>query len=196
MRKWKKLLIIAAALCMLTGCGDAVSENINMISIQKDGKVEHTIVEQFDRNYYDADELSQMAEEKIGRYNGGDGSITCESVEAGEGKIVVKMIYQSEADYMEFNNRELFCGTVEQASAKGYSLQNLVSAEGEVLSSADLGALSDNQVVIVQTKKGEELDVRVYGTIVYASEDITLSGNKDALITAGEDDRLSCIIFN
>lgn len=195
MRKWKKILIMTAALCMLTGCGSLASENTNTISIQKDGKIEHTIVEQFERNYYDEDELSQMAQEKIGRYNNGGDNIACESVKAGDGKIVVKMVYQSEADYTEFNNRELFCGTVKQASEKGYSLQNLVSADGEALDAADLEALSENHVVIVQTKKGEELDVRVYDTIVYASEDITFSGKKDALITAGEEDRLSCIIF-
>lgn len=194
MRKWKTLIIIGA-LCILTGCGGAASDDINMISIQKDGKIEHTIVEQFERNYYDADELSRMAEEKVGRYNSEGSNITCESVKAGDGKIVVKMIYQSEAEYTEFNNRELFCGTVEQASAQGYSLQNLVSADGTVLSEADLGSLSEKHVVIVQTKKGEELDVRVYDTIAYASDDITFSGKKDAMITAGEEDRLSCIIF-
>lgn len=195
MCKWKKMLIMTAALCMLAGCGSLSSEDINTISIHKDGKIEHTIVEQFERNYYDEDELSQMAQEKVGNYNNGGDNIACESVKAGDGKIVVKMIYQSEADYTEFNNRELFCGTVKQASEKGYSLQNLVSADGEALSAADLDALSENHIVIVQTKKGEELDVRVYDTIVYASEDITFSGKKDALITAGEEDRLSCIIF-
>lgn len=195
MRKWKKILIITAALCILTGCGGAASASVNTVSIQNDGKIEHTIVEQFDRNYYDADELSEMAKERVDRYNAGTGSITCESVESGSGKIVVKMIYQSEADYTKFNNRELFYGTVGQASQSGYTLSGIVSVDGEAIDDAGLETFADNHIVIVQTKNGEELNVRVYDKILCGSENLTFSGKKDALITAADAETLSYIIF-
>ncbi|MCH5253652.1 MAG: hypothetical protein J1F41_01920 [Lachnospiraceae bacterium] len=197
MQKWKTILMIMTAACIVAGCGSfgAKVPEMSTISIQKDGKIQQTIVDQFERNYYDADELEKMTQEKIERFSDGEESIICESVEENDGTIIVKMTYQTDSDYMDFNNRELFYGTVSDASAQGYSLPDLVSKDGTSISESELSGLSENHVVIIQTAAGEELDVNVYDKILYTSGNITLSGKKDAIIEAGEESTLSYIVF-
>lgn len=195
MRKWKKTLIIIAAAFCLTGCGSSDSPAMNTVSIQKDGKIAHIIVEQFEKNYYNPEDLEPMAQEKIERYSNGEENIIFESAEASDGKVIVRMTYQSSADYMTYNNREMFIGTVGAAFEQGYSLKDIVGEDGNVISDEELSAIRENHVVIVQTKKGEELAVNVYDKILYTSENVALSGKKDAIIAAGEEDVISCIVF-
>lgn len=197
MQKWKTILIIMAAAGIVAGCGNfgTKAPEMSTISIQKDGKIQQTIVDQFERNYYDADELEKMTQEKIERFSDGKENIICESVEENDGMIIVKMTYQTDSDYTDFNNRELFYGTVSDASAQGYSLPDLVSKDGTSISETELSGISGNHVVIIQTAAGEELDVNVYDKILYTSENITLSGKKDAIIEAGEESMLSYIVF-
>lgn len=195
MRKWKKILLIMAATFCLAGCGSVDSPNRNTISVQKDGKIAQTIVDQFERNYYDPEELETMAKEKIARFSDDEDAIVCESVEASGEQIIVKMIYQSGEDYTGYNNRELFSGTVGEAIERGYSFKDIVGEDGNVISDEELSAIRENHVVVVQTKEGEELDVNVYDKIMYASDNVVISGKKNAMIAAGEEKTLSCIVF-
>lgn len=196
MRDGTKIFVIVAVVCMLAGCGRAGVPDRNTVSIQKDGTIRHTIVDQVEQEYYniDIDELEALAQEKISR-TGSNGKIVCESVKADGENIIVEMTYQTDNDYMDFNNRELFSGTVSEASAQGYSMKNLVGQDGAAVSEEEISAAGENRIVIVQTNAGEALDVNVYGKIVYTSENISLSGKRDALIDAGEDDVVSYIIF-
>lgn len=195
MRKWKNILVVMTAALLLIGCGASNAANMNTVSIGKDGMIAHTIVEEFERNFYDVSELEAMAQEKIKKYSSGEGSIVCESVEANNGKVIVKMTYQTGEDYTSYNRRELFSGTVGEAFEKGYSLKDIVKEDGTPISDEELSSIRENHVVIVQTKAGEELDVNVYDKILYTSAGITLSGKRDAIIAAGEEELLSCIVF-
>ncbi|MCM1173818.1 MAG: hypothetical protein NC341_02070 [Blautia sp.] len=192
MRNWTKILIMMTAVWMLAGCGSEEAPDRNTVSIQKDGTIRQVIVDQFEQEYYNIEELEALAQEKIDR-SGSGGTIACESVKADGENIIVEMTYQADNDYTDFNNRELFCGTVSEASAQGYALQGLVSQDGTAVSGEDIPG--ENRIVIIQTKAGEVLDVNVYGKIVYTSGNITLSGKKDALIDAGENDVVSYVIY-
>ena len=79
-------------LCLLAGCGggESVPER-NTVSIQKDGTIRQTIVEQFEPEYYDIEELNTMAQEKIARLGSTNEAIVCESMKADGGQIVVEM---------------------------------------------------------------------------------------------------------
>ena len=197
MQKWKQTFMIMATVCIMVGCGSGspATPGMNTVSIQKDGKIEQTIVEQFEQNYYNAEELAGMAKDKIDRYSDGKDNIVFESAEENDVTIIVKIVYQTGTDYTDFNNRELFCGTVAEASAQGYSLQDIISKDGEKLKDTEFAAIEKNHIVIIQTGKGEELDVNVYDKILYTSGNITLSGKNDAIIAAGEEDTISCIIW-
>lgn len=196
MRNWTKIFVIVAVVYMLTGCGGAGVPDRNTVSIQKDGTIRHTIVDQVEQEYYniDIEELEALAQEKISR-SGSDGKIVCESVKADGENIVVEMTYQTDHDYTDFNHREFFNGTVSEASAQGYSMKDLVGQDGAAVSEEEISSAGENHIVIVQTNAGEALDVNVYGKILYTSENISLYGKRDALIDAGEDNVVSYVIF-
>lgn len=197
MRRLKQILMIIAAACLMSGCGSVgkSAPEGNSVCIQKNGEITQTIVEQFERNYYDVEELKAMMQDKIALFSDGAENIVCESVEETDGNIVVKMVYKSGTDYTDFNNRELFCGTVAQAYAQGYSLKNIQSENGTDIGDEEIAALSDNHILIIQTAAAEELRVNVYDKILYTSGNVTVSGKKDAVIPTGEEEALSYIVF-
>lgn len=194
MKSLEKIMIAVTlgAVCCLVGCNAEKEKEITTLTLQEDGSIVHTIVESFDRNYYDADELSAMADQKIGDYGG---TVACESVETKDDKVIVKMTYGTGEDYAGFNNREFFGGTVEEADAKGYRFENMKDKGGGDLSGDIQGAYSQNHVLAVQTGAGEELSVSVYGNILCVSSNVTISGKKEAYIGASEDMTTSYIIF-
>lgn len=197
MRKWKQILMIMSIAWIVSGCGSLGKSypEGRTVSIQKNGEITQTIVEQFERNYYDVEELAAMTQDKVERYSDGADNIVCESVEEKDGTIVVQMTYKTGADYTDFNNRELFSGTVAQAYAQGYSLKSIQSDNGTDMNDEDIAAISDNHILIIQTAAGEALNVNVYDKILYTSANVTVSGKKDAAITAGEETVLSYIVF-
>ena len=189
--------ILMILICVMVGCGkvNASSSDMDTVSFMKDGKIVQTIVEDFDQDYYDVDELSEMTKKKIDLYSDSDGDIVCESVDESDGIITVKISYQTDEDYMDFNSRELFFGTVKEADEAGYVVKDMVLDDGESLSDEQLGQIENNRVVIIQTKAEEELGINVYGKILYVSGDVTQSGKKDAVIGATDEGKLSCIVF-
>lgn len=199
MGKWKKNLIIMSSFILsaylLTGCGDGSSAAFDMetVSIKKDGTIEHLIIDQFDTERYDIDELSAKAQEKIDSYSNEADGIVLESAQENDGKIIVRITYKTGEDYTLYNRRELFYGTVAQASAEGFSVRNIFAEDGTTMN--DTKQIWENHVVFIQTKKGEELNVNVYDKVLYTSENVTWSGKNDVIITAGEGDMISCIVF-
>lgn len=194
MKSLKRIMIAVTlgAVCCLVGCNTGKEKEITSLTLQEDGSIVHTIVESFDRNYYDADELSAMANQKIGDY---EGTVVCESVETKDDKVIVKMTYGTGEDYTGFNNREFFSGTVKDADAEGYRFENMEDKDGNSLPGDIQSAYSQNHVLAVQTGAGEELSVGVYGNILCASSNVTISGKKEAYIGATEDMVTSYIIF-
>lgn len=194
MKSLKRIMIAVTlgVICCLAGCNAEKGIETTTLILQEDGSIAHTIVESFDRNYYDADELSAMANQKIEDY---EGTVVCESVETKDDKVIVKMTYGTGNDYTGFNNREFFSGTVEEADAKGYRFENMVDKDGVGLSGDIKGAYLQNHILAVQTGAGEELSVSVYGKILCVSSNVTISGKKEAHIGAAEDMVTSYIIF-
>lgn len=190
------MLVIIMAAYFVTGCGDGSSEDgaeMDMLSVKKDGSIEQKIIDQFEMDYYDIDELAAKAQEKIDGYTEAEGDIILQSAENNDGKIVVKMIYKSGEYYEQFNNREFFYGTVAEASAQGYSVKNVYGEDGAKL--GDAKDIWNNHVVIIQTKKDEKIDVNVFDKIIYTSDNIVRAGNNDVIIEAKDSDMISCIVF-
>ena len=191
------ILMIITVMYVMTGCGkvNASPSDMDTISVMKDGNIVQTIVDEFDRSLYSVDELSAMTKDKIDLYSEEDGDIVCESVEENDNMVIVKISYKTGEDYTDFNDKELYFGTVSDASSSGYSVKDMVMNNGTPLSDEQVEQIKDNHVLIVQTEAGEELGINVYDKIIYMSDNVTLSGKKDAVIGAGEEDRLSCIVF-
>ncbi|MDE6664522.1 MAG: hypothetical protein K2K46_14445 [Lachnospiraceae bacterium] len=191
------ILMIITVMYVMTGCGkvNASPSDMDTISVMKDGNIVQTIVDEFDRSLYSVDELSAMTKDKIDLYSEEDGDIVCESVEENDNMVIVKISYKTGEGYTDFNDKELYFGTVSDASSSGYSVKDMVMNNGTPLSDEQFKQIKDNHVLIVQTEAGEELGINVYDKIIYMSDNVTLSGKKAAVIGVGEEDRLSCIVF-
>ncbi|MCH5250374.1 MAG: hypothetical protein J1E98_10590 [Lachnospiraceae bacterium] len=191
------VLMLMILICTMSGCGNvnASQSGMDTLSFMKDGKIVQTIVDDFDPNYYDVDELSRMTQDKIDLCSDTEGDIVCESVEENDGVITVKIVYQNDEDYTDFNDRELFFGMVKEAASAGYSVKDMVLNDGESLNDEQFEQIKNNRCVIIQTGAEEELGVNVFDKILYSSPDVVESGKKDAIIQAGDADKLSCIVF-
>ncbi len=210
MQKGKKALLILAAVCMLSGCGQSGGAEISSVTIGKDGSIAHQIVGGFEQNYYDIGELKSLAADRVSEYceeNGPD-RVKLASVEDKEGTISIRLDYATAQDYSNFNHRELYIGTLSSAIDEGYPLEAVpfVSAEGEPM---EIGFIEDwdkKQIAIIATKPSEELAVNTYGKVLYINQnlsspmDVSFTGKKNVRIMnpAGEDAdeaTLSYIIF-
>lgn len=191
------ILMIIAVMYVMTGCGkvNASQSDMDTISVMKDGNIVQTIVDEFDQSLYSVDELSAMTQDKIDLYSEEDGDIVCESVEENDNMIIVKISYKTGEDYTDFNDKELYFGTVNDASSSGYSVKDMVINNGAPLNDEQFEQIKDSHVLIVQTEAGEELGINVYDKIIYMSDNVVLSGKKDAIIEAGDENKLSCIVF-
>lgn len=193
MRKGKSVLLIMAVSFGLAGCGQDKAPDVSSVTIGKDGTVVHQIVGDFEQNYYELDGLEKLAQDRVAEYcadNGAD-SVKLESVEEENGSILIRFQYATDKDYSDFNNRELFIGTLEDADEQGYALEGVafVSSDGKPMEIGFMEELDKKQIVIIATKPSEELVVNTYGKVLYINQsatsdlDVTFSGKQGAHIT-------------
>lgn len=192
MQKWKTVLFVLVTVCALAGCGSENTPEISSVSIGKDGVITHQIVGGFEENY-DMDEIEKLASERVAEYcadNGAD-SVTLESVEKTDGKVLISLNYATDHDYKDFNHREMFVGTIAEADEQGYQLEKVafVSADGKP---TEIGFIEDYdkvQIAIIGTKPTEDKVVNIYGKVLYINQsatsdlDVSFSGKKAVRIT-------------
>ena len=182
--KKRKLLVAVTGLSMLLGaCAFTDDVDTTTISVDKKGAVKETIIEDFDKDYYDAAELSQMIEQEITEYNSrvsADGNVelsSCEEIADGA-QIKVVIEYASFADYHDMNGRVLFAGTVSDAYNAGYEFVATQSADGQSIDGAKVLEMGDKYIVISE----ETLSIKTDGKIVYVSEGVSIVGDKTAVL--------------
>ncbi len=181
-----KQVTLAAVLLVgamaVTGCGQQ-DKNVSTISIDKDGKISYLIYEDFSEDYFDIQELSDMASEEIAEYNSEyiSEKVKLDSVESvkGDDGSFVKMImdFESSDDFTNFNQESLFYGTVEEARDKGYTVSgSLVDKDGEKLPDDFLEEHAERHIIITTDK------IRMVApfNIEYATKGVKLSGKKEA----------------
>lgn len=205
------VLLILAIVCGLSGCGQSKTPEVSSVSIEKDGKIIHQIVGEFEQNYYEKDGLTSLAEERVAEYCADNGSrcVTLEDVSEEDGKVVIKFQYATEEDYSAFNNRELFVGTIEEAEEKGYNLGYVafISVKGQPMEISDIEEPEKKQIAIIGMKPIEEMQVNTYGKVLYVNQsatsdlDVSISGKSGvsisypALDSGAQESVLSYIIF-
>lgn len=210
MRRGRAVLLIAAIVCGLAGCGRNKIPEVSSVSISKDGGVVQKIVGRFEQDYYDMDSLEALASQRVSEYcadNGAD-SVVLEAVEEDDDTILIQFHYATDRDYHDFNRRELFVGTLEEAGNQGYGLEGVafISADGKPM---EIGYMEDHEktkIVIIGTKPSEELVLNTYGKVLYINQtatsdlDMAFVGRKGVRITHppqedGDESVLSYIVF-
>ena len=163
----------------------------NTIYVHKKGKIISAIVQKFEKEDDDAEELNAYVNERVEAYvsTHEKDSVKVEEFSVEEGVARLNVQYAGYADYAALNEVELFAGTVPQALAEGYDFNDeFVKVEDGALGAKatkdEIIALADYKVVILS----EKLDVKVDGTIAYASAANTSLSAKDTVsITMPED---------
>lgn len=122
---------------LLAGCGSTkLPENIEVTTVALDGKgtITSYLVEDFEKDYYNISELSAMAVQEAEEYSEANEdedavALSVEQVELlGDGtKVLVQHVYRDAKTFADYNECELFFGSVAEAVEAGYDLSVLLT---------------------------------------------------------------------
>ncbi len=196
MRKLVSLCLLVLVL-LLSGCSEKIP-SVNTIAVDKKGVVTYTVIEEFGKDFYDAEGLRADIEKEIEDYNRNFGSdpLTLKSLEVEDGSAVMQMQF-TEARYYEdyykaYSGGTLFVGTVTEAMDAGYDLAGeFMAADGSLTDVSRLSGLESLKVLITS----EALNVRVPGDIqcVSPSGSVQIVEKKEAAVS--EEALQACIIY-
>lgn len=207
MKKWNRILPLAATVLLLGGCGKAAVETTT-IAIQKDGTIEHTMVENFGEESLDA--LQSMMADKAAAYNENSGKgVTVDTVEEEEGIVRVVMTYPDAASFDGFMNMDVvavdpalrapfFYDTVEDAYMQGFDLEiKLQSVEGEEVLQGkdDILLMGKNKLIIYDNEMnlGAPVQISTQEKPLYISSNVTVAGKN--LLEISDTDELAYILL-
>lgn len=192
MKKKITALMVSLGMILLTGCQGTGTVDVTTLQIKSDGTISATHVEEFDKAYYDIDELEISIDSLVNEYNreAGENSITVSKVQQKDTKAVVNMEYASAKVYNDFNKVPFFAGAVDVAYLSGYEFDELASVAGDgttiSLKEADEAGYT---VVAVQ----EKINIKVPGKVLYTSDTVSAVSAKEVSVT--DDETISYIIY-
>jgi hypothetical protein len=181
----------------MTGCAKEEyilkTENIstNTLLVKNNGAVQAATVEEFDKDYYNLNELEEFVMKEINSYNQASGgeNVIMDSLERKDNKAIMILSYTGMQHYSEFNHvmAAYFNGGVKEISIS--MPQTLISAkEGS----------NHNTMEVIQNEKYkvlavyEPFDVVVDGAIQFISDNAVLV-EKDKVQSANEG--MTVIVF-
>ncbi len=185
---------------MLMGCKEQetvyVPVTSNTVEAAKDGRLIAYIVEDFDKDYYDINELAEMVAAEADAYNrnnaspfaeAGQSPVQVEKVmmaEDGSAKAVVALSFRDAAVYRDYMGTELFYGTVSQAMQAGYDLEGRLFdvKKGTELAKDKLEKNADRMVLIIR----EQVMIRTEGKVLSLSSNAVLTEQGYVDATADE----------
>lgn len=184
-----RFIIIGATVALLTGCGGFNPEkaDASSVSISKEGKITSVTIDSFSEDYYDIEELEEMANSEISSFNTeyGEDSAVLSSIKKEDDSIRMIMEFESASDYSHFNQKAMFYGTVAEAISRGYELpSDLVDAEGNSVTSETLSGLSDEHIIIM----AEKMNVITPYKIKYMTSGVTLEDSNEAILSGTSED--------
>ena len=198
MRKVTLVLLGTLLLLVMTGCGknkvSITAEDVttNTLVIKEDNKVQSSIVEDFDKEYYSKEELEAFINEEVTDYNekNGEDQIKMHSIHVANQKASVVFNYNDIDDYSLFNGTNAKLLTTSQVLEADSSLSTLefVDAKsGDIVSSETAFSKESATVLVIQ----EPLDIKIDGTILYYSN--AQKVDKGVLQADGED--ITVVVF-
>ena len=179
MRKTVQIgLISVLTIALLTGCGTEFSADKDTIYVQKKGTIKGANVADFDKEYYSETELSEFITDTVDTYvaKSGEGTVTIQEFAVENGIAHVYLDYAGAEDYAQFNGVEFFAGNILDAKADGYDIPNAFTAVTDKETTWDA---EGNKIVIV----GQQTQVQVDGTILFVSENASVTGKSTADVT-------------
>lgn len=194
-------LVCLAAAGLMTGCGKSLEADRDTVYVQKKGTIISAAIADFDKDYYQEEELKNYVDDRIQAYQSTHGQKSIQiddfSVEEGIAKLFIK--YAGYEDYQEFNDVTLFSGTVPQALAAGYKFDTEFS---EIVDEKVTGNIENTKIMELDAKiiiLSEKVDVKVDGTVQYVSSKYTTIKAEDTvsiqLTEDAEDGEESTLVY-
>ena len=189
------ILITCLLFVFLTGCSEEVQlRDGTNLQLDAEGGVTVTYIEEFPSDYYDVAELEAMNAEEVAEYNSmaGEEAVTVVSTVTDGSKITLTMHFSDMEDYGDMNGIPVYSGTVSQAIAMGYDLnQSFTDAKtGEKITDVNWEELETKHIVIMN----EEVSVYPYKKIEMVTDNVTVSEDrKMATVTSSE--KQAVIVF-
>lgn len=172
---------------------DEVATTISSISVDKDGGISSTIVEDFMESYYDADGLKSMIESSISEYKSENAAaqIKLESCKVKDGVVNVLMEYGDYQAYAGFNNEDFFAGTIKDANMAGYDLNVTLHSvsDNAAVSKPELLGMGDSHIVIVGNSEDPDagqIRVNCFDDILYVGDGVATVSKKSADVSLSD----------
>ena len=192
MRKIISFCLLMCSILLFSGCLGGVPEE-NTISVDKRGRITSTIVEEFDKDFYDADELESEIDEELSEYNKNFAAdhVRKETFKVEDGVATLQLVFDGSGCYADYTGLTLFAGTLSEAEEEGCDLSGNFVEPNE--NAADLEVLNSDGSAHVLVLE-EAVQVRVPGNIlaVCPEDNVTVTGNREASVAEPE---LSYIIY-
>ncbi len=195
LKKNTAVILIFALLLGLCACSsDDETYEETVLTVLKRGKVTENIVESFDKDYYNIEELSSEFSTSIDEYNNSIGSeeIKLDRIELKDSKVYVDLIFTGPSDYEKFVGQTLFVGTVSDAYDNGYTLDVTLKGveKGDLIGKIQLMGMMDNNIIILS----EHVRIKTFSDIAYVSANVDVIDDRNARVLS-ESDGLAYIIL-
>ena len=191
-RKRGILVSLLLPAVLLGGCGRGQAE-ATTISAEKDGSIVQMIREPVSSDLSDMEDIRAYIDEELELYNAalaeGESEISLEQCSEDEetGMISVDLKYPDYEAYQSFNERNFFQGTVAEAQAAGYSLEELrfTDAEGESFSGTQAASdYAEKKILILE----EPVTVWTSGRILGVTSQVEIVDNDTATVSSDNGD--------
>ena len=99
MRKSVCFVLLACMISALAGCGSVPKEST--LAIDNKGKITDTVVESFDKDFYDSEELQKEIESELAEYNKNFAAdhITMKKFEVKDGTATLQLVFDGSEYY-------------------------------------------------------------------------------------------------
>lgn len=185
-----KGLVLIMCVGLLAGCGKNYQAEKSTVFVLKDGKVVSTDVEDFDTGLYSEDALKTFVDDAVADYTAEHGKnvVEVDKVKVKDNVATLTLKYASAEDYQNFTGVEMFCGTVAEALAKGYSFDGEFAKVSNGVASVceNTNFLKEEGLKVVAIKANTIVEVP--GEILYVSaKNTTFVDEKTIAIQIGDD---------
>ncbi len=152
------------------------------IDVARDHSLKVTVNEDFEKGIYSEEELKSFVESEIDDFSGSDASaqpVKLKNINVSRGKAKLVMEYDSDQSYRQFNGEELYVCPVADFSKHGITsdVPFYKAKDGSQLLSFKRDEINGYMAAVTD----EQTELKVPGTIVYYSGNVTLTGKKSAV---------------
>lgn len=197
----KKIIITLSLIILIlafTGCKKEevtmpVNVEKNTLFVEKDGIVELALVEEFNKDYYDIDELKEFADNYINDYNASQGQKVAILADANshKGNAMLNIRFKNMKEYAKYQEVDADNFNIEEANDDDLKKlpDTLISIKKKkTVNKEDYIKNKEIKIIIVN----DDIDLLVDGTILFYSDNIDFKNKYKAEIKKGQE---SIIIY-